>query len=91
MVTSERWWSTYNSRPMAGPFGSTSDTTTVVSPLSGLGLSLPPDMAKPNPSLGSCHYERMRLKKRLLDRQEMTASTRKSDVNEEEQCKKVSG
>lgn len=66
MVTSERWWSTYNSRPMAGPFGSTSDTTTVVSPLSGLGLSLPPDMAKPNPSLGSCHYERMRFKKKAF-------------------------
>lgn len=44
---------------MAGPFGSTSDTTTVVSPLSGFGLSLPPDMANPNPSLESCHYERM--------------------------------
>lgn len=57
-VTPDSWRSTYNSRPMAGPFGSTSDTTTVVSPLSGLGLSLPPDMANPNPSLESCHYER---------------------------------
>lgn len=50
---------THKSRPMAGPFGSTSDTTTAVSPLSGLGLSLPPEMAKPNPNLGSCNEKNM--------------------------------
>lgn len=38
---------------MAGPFGRTSDTTTAVSPVSKLGLSLPPDKAKPKPKLGS--------------------------------------
>lgn len=43
---------------MAGPFGRTSDTTTAVSPFSGLGLSLPPDMAKPKPSLGSCDWKK---------------------------------
>lgn len=48
---------------MAGPFGNTSDTTTVVSPLSGWGLSLPPDMAKPNPNLGSCNQKNMPGKK----------------------------
>lgn len=68
-VLSDRW-STYNSRPMAGPFGSTSDTTTVVSPVSGCGLSLPPDMAKPNPSLESCHCERKKYEKQAFRRME---------------------
>ena len=85
-ILSERW-STYNSRPMAGPFGSTSDTTTVVSPVSGCGLSLPPDMAKPNPSLESCHYERKKIMiNRLSDGWKMTAS----DMNVEKECRRVS-
>lgn len=71
---------------MAGPFGSTSDTTTVVSPLSGLGLSLPPDMAKPNPSLESCHYKRTTLKRGFL-----AACARKSDMNEDKERRRVSG
>lgn len=61
---------TYNSRPMAGPFGSTSDTMIDVSP-SGCGLSLPPDIAKPNPSLESCHFERIGKK---WDGEKMTVS-----------------
>lgn len=59
---------TYNSRPMAGPFGSTSDTRIDVSP-SGCGLSLPPDIAKPNPSLESCHLERTKKKKKMRPRE----------------------
>lgn len=71
---------TYNSRPMAGPFGSTSDTRIDVSP-SGCGLSLPPDIAKPNPSLESCHLERTR-KKKKWDREKMMDS---------KECREVGG
>lgn len=80
-MKSGQWRWTYNSRPIAGPFGSTSDTTRVVSPLSGLGLSLPPDMANPNPNLGSCNYERLTWKGAFKQR---TASAWKSDMNENE-------
>lgn len=52
---------TYNSRPIAGPFRTTSETITAVPPESGFGLSLPPDIAKPNPILESCHHERGRV------------------------------
>jgi len=40
---------TYISFPSAGPFFSTSDTTTAVSPLGKCGLSRPPLTAIPNP------------------------------------------
>lgn len=52
---------TYNSRPIAGPFRTTSETITAVSPESGFGWSLPPDIAKPNPILESCHSKRRRV------------------------------
>lgn len=42
---------------MAGPLGSTSETTTAVSPFTGLGLSRPPETAKPKPTLESCEQK----------------------------------
>lgn len=44
---------THCSIPLAGPFRTTSEIT-IVSPVSGLGLSLPPEMAIPKPTRGSC-------------------------------------
>lgn len=48
---------TYYSKPSAGPPCRTSDTMMDVSPLSTLGLSLPPDTAIPNPILESLETE----------------------------------
>lgn len=57
---------TYNSKPSAGPPCRTSDTMMDVSPLSMLGLSLPPDTAIPNPILESWETERIYEKETAL-------------------------
>lgn len=51
---------THWSLPIAGPPGTKSETITAVSPVPGFGLSLPPEMAKPNPNLLSYQKNKKR-------------------------------
>lgn len=52
------WCVSYNSRPSAGPPGSTSDTMIDASLVSSFRLSFPPERAMPNPILESYTQEK---------------------------------